>query len=124
MQSNYFCRTPLESSSVFWKSEENFNLEELTNPILVGNKFTENFIHCRHCRGNFPKRLKQYPQLLLFTNLSITVKSNQFEGKKNRSSDFLKKQRNKESKFLLDILQYKKNKKIKQKQTTNILKSS
>ena len=43
MQSNYFCRTPLESSSVFWKSGENFNLEELTNPMLVGNTFTENF---------------------------------------------------------------------------------
>ena len=28
---------------MFWKSEENFNLEELTNPMLVGDNFTEIF---------------------------------------------------------------------------------
>ena len=43
MLNNYFFRSPLESSSVFWKSGENFNLEELTNPMLVGDNFTENF---------------------------------------------------------------------------------
>ena len=33
---------PLETCPVFWKSGENFNLEELINPMLVGYKFTEN----------------------------------------------------------------------------------
>ena len=36
------------------------------------------------------------------------MKSNQFAGKKYREFYFLKKQRNKESKFLFDILQSKK----------------
>ena len=40
---NYSCRSPLESSFVFWKSGENFNLEELINPMLAGYNFTENF---------------------------------------------------------------------------------
>ena len=35
----------------------------------------------------------------------FTIKSYQFAGNKYRASDFLKKQRNKESKFLLNILQ-------------------
>ena len=43
MLNNYSYRSPLESSPVFWKSGENFNLEELTNPMLVGYNFTENF---------------------------------------------------------------------------------
>ena len=34
MLNNYSC--------VFWKSEENFNLEELINPMLSGYNFTEN----------------------------------------------------------------------------------
>ena len=38
-------------------------------------------------------------------NLLITIKSYQFVGNKYRVSDFLKKQRNKESKLLLDTLQ-------------------
>ena len=38
-------------------------------------------------------------------NLSITIKSNQFAGNKYMASGFLKKQRKKESKFLLDTLQ-------------------
>ena len=41
-------------------------------------------------------------------NLSIATKSKQFAGKKYRTSDFLMKQRNKDSKFLLDTLQSKK----------------
>ena len=36
------CRSPLESSSAFWKSGENINLQELTNPMLVGYNFPEN----------------------------------------------------------------------------------
>ena len=43
MLNDYFCRTPLESFSVFWKSGENFNLEQLTNHMLARNNFTENF---------------------------------------------------------------------------------
>ena len=42
MLSNYSCRSPLETSSVFWKSGENYNLEELINLMLVGYNFTEN----------------------------------------------------------------------------------
>ena len=38
-------------------------------------------------------------------NLSIHTESNQFVTSKYRASDFLKKQRNKESKFLFDTLQ-------------------
>ena len=40
-----------------------------------------------------------------YGELSITIKSNQFVGNKYRASDFLKKQRNKESTFLVDTLQ-------------------
>ena len=42
------------------------------------------------------------------------MKSTQFVGNKDRASDFLKKQRNKGSKFLLDTLQPKKKKKNEQ----------
>ena len=44
----------------------------------------------------------------IMVNLSITIKSNQFVGNKYRAPDFLKKQRNKESTFLVDTLQQKK----------------
>ena len=40
----------------------------------------------------------------VMVNLSITIKSNQFVASKYRASDFLKQQRNTESKFLLDTL--------------------
>ena len=43
MLNNYFCGTPLESSSVFWKSGENFNPKQVTNLMLVDNNFAENF---------------------------------------------------------------------------------
>ena len=43
MLNNCSWRSPLETSSVFWKSGENFDLEELINSILVGDNFTENF---------------------------------------------------------------------------------
>ena len=48
-------------------------------------------LHCRFRRGNFPKRLKQCPQLFVFANLSITIKSTPFAGKKYRVSYFFKK---------------------------------
>ena len=41
----------------------------------------------------------------IMVNLSITIESNLFVGNKYRAPDFLKKQRNKASKFLLDTLQ-------------------
>ena len=41
----------------------------------------------------------------IMVNLSIAIKSNQFVEITYRASDFLKKQRNKESKFLVDTLQ-------------------
>ena len=49
MLNNYFCETPLESfsvlesSSVFWKSKENFNPKQLTNLMLADGNFNENF---------------------------------------------------------------------------------
>ena len=43
MLNNFSCRSPLETSSVFWKSGENFNMEELINSMLVGYNFTKNF---------------------------------------------------------------------------------
>ena len=43
MLMNYYCEAPLESSSVFWKSGENFNPKQVTNLMLVDNNFTENF---------------------------------------------------------------------------------
>ena len=43
MLNNYFCGTPLESSSVLWKSGENFNPKQLTNLVLTDNNFIENF---------------------------------------------------------------------------------
>ena len=43
----------------------------------------------------------------IMVNLSIIIKGNQFVGNKYGASDVLKKQRNKESKFLLDTLQEK-----------------
>ena len=52
-----------------------------------------------------------YAELINYFN----IKSNQFVGKKYRASDFLKKQRNKESKFLLETLQSKRKKKVNNK---------
>ena len=43
MLNNYSCRSPMENTSMFWKSGGNFNLEELSNPVLVGYNFTDNF---------------------------------------------------------------------------------
>ena len=43
MLSNYFCGTPLESSSLFSKSGENFNPKQLTNIMFADDNFTENF---------------------------------------------------------------------------------
>ena len=41
----FLYRTPFYSNRlcVFWKSGGNFSLEQLTNPMLAGNNFTENF---------------------------------------------------------------------------------
>ena len=85
MLKTYFSRSLLETSSVFWKSRENFNLEEFMNPILVAYNLTENFIVdvAVEIFRNFSGRI--YP--------SITININQFAGKKYRRSDFLKKQR-------------------------------
>ena len=41
MLNNCSWRSPLETSSVFWKYGENINLEELINTMLVGYNFTE-----------------------------------------------------------------------------------
>ena len=55
--------------------------------MLAGNNFSENF------KAKVPvERLKQYPQLFLMANLSISIKSNQFIGK-FQDIYFLKKQK-------------------------------
>ena len=36
-------KDPVENSSVFWKSGENFNPKQLTKLMLVDDNFTENF---------------------------------------------------------------------------------
>ena len=43
MLNNNFCGTPVERSSLFWKSGENVNPKQLKNPMLADNNFTENF---------------------------------------------------------------------------------
>ena len=73
--------------------------------MFVGGNFNQNFT-ADVAVGIF-KNFK-YPQLFLFANLSITIRSNQFAGKKYWASEFFKKQRNKERKFLLNKLQSKK----------------
>ena len=78
VQQLVICRTPLESTSVFWKSRENF---------YVGRRQLYGELHRRLCSGNFPKRLKQYQQLLLFGNLSITIESNQLAVKNYWASE-------------------------------------
>ena len=54
--------------------------------MLAGNNITENF--SRHSQENFLERVKQYLQLFLSANLSITIKKNEFVGKKYRSLIF------------------------------------
>ena len=59
--------------------------------MLQATTLLRTSMHISH--GNFPGCPKQYPQLFLLTNLSITIKSNQFVGKRYRASYFLKKQK-------------------------------
>ena len=40
---NYFCGITLESSSVFSKSEENFNPKQFTNIMFADDNLTESF---------------------------------------------------------------------------------
>ena len=64
--------------------------------MLAGNNFTENFN---------AERLKQYPQLFLLANLSITIKGNQLQEKSAGGFIF---EETKESKFLTHYSQQKK----------------
>ena len=50
MLNNFFYGAPLESSSVFWKSGENFNPKQLTNLMLAVDNFTENYTADIHVR--------------------------------------------------------------------------
>ena len=54
-QEYFFYRTPFYSDCfcVFWKFRENFSPEQLANPMLGGNNFTENFT------TDFPVRILQ-----------------------------------------------------------------
>ena len=99
MLNNCFCKIPLDSPC-----SENVGkvlILYIINKFHVGRQQLYWELQCRHFRGNFPKRIKQYPQLFLLANLSITVRSNPFvrKKKKYRASEFMKKQRNKKSKF-------------------------
>ena len=84
MLNNLSGRSPLESSSAFWKSGKNFKLEELTNSILAGYSFTENllweFSETSKAISATVSRVKFIDQLLLVI-------------KEYRPPDFLKKQR-------------------------------
>ena len=101
MLNNYSCRSPLETSSVFWKSGENFNLEELTNLILVGYNFTENFSVDETSKTiPTPVSLGEFIDQLLSKVISLQ--------EKKQAVWFFKEAK---SKFLLDTLQSKKKKK-------------
>ena len=73
MLKNQFCRTPLESFPVFWKSAENFNPEYLTSPMLAGSSFTEN-INADVPVEIFRNILKQYPQLFCWRIYQLLLK--------------------------------------------------
>ena len=61
-------------------------MKQLTNLMLADDNFS-----CRRSRGNFARRLKQYPiQLFLLANLSITIKSNQLVEKSTGRLSFLR----------------------------------
>ena len=98
------CRSPLDNSSAFWKSGENFILEELTNPVLVSYNFTENFTV--ELLWEFSETSKTIPTAVslgefidqsLLKVISLQV----------NSTGRLIFWRNKESKFLLGTLQSK-----------------
>ena len=89
MLNNYSCRSPLESSSVFGNSGENFKVEGLTNSMMLGYNFTENFT-ADIAMGVFRNVYSCFSWQIYG---SITIKSNGFAGIKYRPSDFLKKQR-------------------------------
>ena len=98
MLNNYAYRSPLEPSSIFWKSGR------ITKP-RVGRLQIQAELHRRRRRGNFPKSLTNIHSCFSWRNFpSITIKSNQFAGKNAGRLIFW---RNKESKFLLDTLQSK-----------------
>ena len=66
---------------------------ELKNPMLVGYNFTENFT-VDVAEGIFRNVWNNIQSCFSWRIYrSITIKSNQFAGKKYRPSDFLKKQR-------------------------------
>ena len=84
---------PKKRFSVFWKFGEKFNLEELINPLLVDCNLTENFT-VDVVMGIFQNAEHNIHSCFSVRICpSITIKSNQFAGKKYKPSDFLKKQR-------------------------------
>ena len=100
MLNNYSCRSPLESFCEFRKSGENFNLEELKNPILVGCNFTKIFtVDVLWGFSKTPKTISttvspgKFIDQLLFKVISLQEKN-------TGCLEFWRK-----SKFLFDILQ-------------------
>ena len=95
MLSNYSCRSPLGSSSVFWESGENSNLELLTiNKPNVGKlRLTENFTADVAWRfSEISEKISTAVSLGKFID-QLLLKVISLQEKKYRPSDFLKEQR-------------------------------
>ena len=95
MLSNYSCRSPLGSSSVFWEPGENSNLELLTiNKPNVGRlRLTENFTADVAWRfSEISEKISTAVSLGKFID-QLLLKVISLQEKMYRPSDFLKKQR-------------------------------
>ena len=90
MLSNYFCGAPLESSSAFSKSEENFNPKQLTNIMFADDNFTESFT-ADVPMGVFQNVLNNIHSSFCWWIYKLLLKVISLK-KKCRLSDFLKKQ--------------------------------
>ena len=69
----FFYRAPFYSDCfcLFWKSGENFISEQLTNPMLAGNNFTENFPADVPVGWEFFGTCKTIPQLFLLLSWAL-----------------------------------------------------
>ena len=104
MLNNYFCGAPLESSSVFQKSRENFNPKQLTNLMLEDNNFTENFAAYVPV-GIFQNVSNNINSCFCWQIYQLLLKVISLLKKVQGVWFFEETNTNKESKFLLDTLQ-------------------
>ena len=107
MLKNYFCKTPLESSSVFWNSEEFFNPKQLRNLMLADRNFNENFTG-NFLVWNFQNVWNNIHNCSCWQIYRLLLKVNSLQKKVQGVWFFEEANRNKKSKFLLDTLQSKK----------------